>query len=128
MNVKKTSVICIWTEVLDRNITLDEYEKSFSNLYIITNNTKLRDFQYCLLHKKIPTNRELFKWKLKLTNVCELCSEADGIEHTMYYCAVIKQIWEEWRHYVNTNYEVIIDIDVITSLTNDFVSNSRNIG
>ena len=52
-----------WQNVMDQNISLSEYEKRFSNLYRITNNTKLRNFQFCLLHKKIPTNKEILNGK-----------------------------------------------------------------
>ena len=45
--------------LFERNVTLDDNLRCFPNLYKITNNTKLRDFQFRLLQKKAPTNREL---------------------------------------------------------------------
>ena len=41
--------------------TFDEYCESFSDLYVITNNTKLRSFQYRILHKAIVLNSHLFR-------------------------------------------------------------------
>ena len=58
-----------------------------------TGNTKLRDFQYCLLLNKIPTNAELFKWKMRNDNLCNFCKEQDSIFHVLLECRFVKRIW-----------------------------------
>ena len=46
------------------------FEQSFQNMYKITNVVKLRDFQYRLLHKRVPSKKELFRWKIKKSYQC----------------------------------------------------------
>ena len=52
----------------------------------VTISTKLRDFQYRLLHKKIPTNKELCWWKIKSYDMCPWCQELDSIKHMLFEC------------------------------------------
>ena len=53
-----------WCKVFTKHIGLEEFALCFKNLYKITNNTKLCDFQFRLLHKRVPTNKDLYTWKI----------------------------------------------------------------
>ena len=75
-----------WSKVSHFDVTVKIFVKSFKNVNMLTINTKLRDFQYRLLHKRVPTNRELARWNIKNSSRCELCNEEDNIEHTLYEC------------------------------------------
>ena len=54
------------------NLEYNEYELAFTSLYKITNNTKLRNFQYRLLLNHIPVNDMLYKWKIE-NSECNSC-------------------------------------------------------
>ena len=56
-----------WLRTLEETFQLsfDDYERLFININRITNSTKLRDFQFRLLHHKVPTNYELYLWKIR---------------------------------------------------------------
>ena len=85
-----------WRPVLEGEaITINEFTNAFVNCRKVTISTKLRDFQYRLLHKKIPTNKELCKWKMKNSDMCDFCESSDSIQHTLYYCSHMQKIWEE---------------------------------
>ena len=68
------------------NLTVKEYEQVIKNYACITISTKLRDFQYRFLLKRILTNKELCKWGIKSLVTCETCGEPDII-HTLWECS-----------------------------------------
>ena len=71
----------------------------------VTNCTKLRDFQYRLLHKKVPTNKELCKWKILTRSQCERCKQEDDIKHTLYTCQRIQNLWESFAMWITQYFE-----------------------
>ena len=93
-----------WMKVDDFDTTYAVYMRNFISLSILTMNTKLRDFQYRLLHKRLPTNRELYRWKIKTTSLCE-CGSEDSIQHTLYECADINKLWLDFAIFITTTYE-----------------------
>ena len=73
-----------------------DYAKCFLNINLVTNITKLRDFQYRLLHNKIFCNDILIHWKKVDSNVCNLChSEKQTIVHLMWDCRLVRPIWSK---------------------------------
>ena len=116
-----------WEKVIPNFTSLEEYCKCYNDLYRISNSTKLRDFQYRLLHKKLPSNKELHRWNIKSSPQCEFCRETDSINHLLYECEYIRKVWNEWEKYINDNYGVGIEVDMTTVVTNRFISNSKNI-
>ena len=83
-----------WNKIFEHPVEFEDYMKCFTKIYKITNNTKLRDFMFHLLHKKIPTNKELLQ--IKTTKKFDFCEENDSIKHTLYTCKNIFKIWREW--------------------------------
>ena len=57
------------------NFCYDSHKRCFRNLYLVTNVTKLRNFQYRLLHNKIFCNNILFYWKKVPSQCCEFCTK-----------------------------------------------------
>ena len=110
-----------WCILFDQQVSLDMYERSFVNLYKITNVTKLRDFQFRLLHKKIPTNKELCWWKIKRNDTCDFCIEKDDIYHTLYGCNRIRNLWIKWMDYIKQNHGINVEVNFTTIVLNNFV-------
>ena len=57
------------------DINYEEYTLTFRNIYAITGNTKLRDFQYRLLLNKLVFNEDLCKWKKRDNDKCTFCGK-----------------------------------------------------
>ena len=72
---------------------MQDYYDLFKTLYRITDNVKLREFQYRLLLNKIFVNDTLAKWKLVPSDQCEWCSKRQTIVHLLWECEVINEIW-----------------------------------
>ena len=89
-----------WIETGDIVMTTEQYKKAFTSVGAVTISTKLRDFQYRLLHKKIPTNKELYRWNIKNSPNCEKCNEPDSITHTLYNCVYVQQLWQEFCFFI----------------------------
>ena len=54
----------------------------------------LKDFQYRILHGALITNSHLFKWKIKLNDLCSFCqAETESMVHLLIRCQTSKNIW-----------------------------------
>ena len=76
---------------------LDEYDiQSFSNLfknlYKLTKETKLHDFQYRMLIGKIFTNDILARWHIVTQNTCDFCESVQTVRHLFWECEKVKPI------------------------------------
>ena len=65
----------LWELELNEQLTTEEYLLQFRNLYVTSNSTKLRSFQYRLLHRALITNIHLFRWGKMDTNLCSFCEK-----------------------------------------------------
>ena len=55
---------------MDRPMTDEEFLNALHEIKKVTISAKLRDFQFRLSHKRIPTNKELARWKIKTSDQC----------------------------------------------------------
>ena len=114
-------VLNSWNKVLATPITMEEFEDAFKIFPKITISAKLHDFQLRLLHKRLPTNRELMKWKIKHSDKCHFCDETDSITHLIFYCDKVKALWETLKDWILTNQYALaseIELSMNTILTN----------
>lgn len=90
-----------WQNRLNITIDIEKFIKLFDNIYKVTINTKLRDFQYRLLHNLIVNNRHLFVWKLKDNDKCSFCkTEMEHTNHLFYLCPVVQNLWRDLQMYI----------------------------
>ena len=67
----------------------------FNSIYTCTRDTKLRDFQFRVLHNAVITNMKLKEWNIKDDNLCNFCNrEPETLIHLLLDCDVSKQIWQ----------------------------------
>ena len=48
---------------------------------------KLKEFNFKLLHGIMPCNKNLFRWKIRPHDICDVCQEIQTIEHLLYNCS-----------------------------------------
>lgn len=75
-----------------------DWEKKFSFIYKSTNDNKLRQFSFRLLHRITTTKKELFKFRLVEDEACTLCLLPDSIEHTFLDCTVTTAFYSRPFH------------------------------
>ena len=117
-----------WAEKYDLEIGFEDYAKSFTNIRVTTDSVKLRDFQYRLLLDKVPTNSDLFNWKLKDDNKCNFCkTETEDIFHVLLECKFAKRLWK----YLTINIGLKENIDIMVTkesiIINSFYKDKHHI-
>ena len=59
----------------------------YSLPFIVTIETKIREFQYKILNNIVFTNEKMFKFKMTDSRLCSFCKrEVESLEHLLYYC------------------------------------------
>ena len=57
--------------------------------------TKIAEFNYKVIHKILPCNVNLKRWKKTENDKCSICGCTETIEHLLYECMYAKSIWKE---------------------------------
>jgi hypothetical protein len=80
-----------WKSDMETDINFSDV---FCNLYLVTNDSKPKHFQYKLLHRALPTNTCLVKIGIKNSDLCNFCKNAsDSILHYIWLCPEEKLFW-----------------------------------
>ena len=83
-----------WEDVLGINMSDQEMLNEFSRILQITNHSKLRSFQFCILHYAIITNRRLFLYKIRDNQLCYYCHIGiEKIAHLFWECPVVRDFY-----------------------------------
>lgn len=113
-----------WEEKLNATIEQEEFEKLFLNLYKITTNSKLRSFQFRLLHRRIYLNQQLYRWKMTDSALCDYCQEEyETIEHLFTACRITQRFWELLQNW----YECMTNTEINFSITDTLFNNTENL-
>ena len=107
-NVNLYKYLNRWCGTDDRvDIDMETYKVCFKELYVITNVTKLRDFQYRLLLGKVFTGELLYNWNVIDSPLCYFCQEEnETVVHLFMECKFIQEIW-------NTIKNILEDLDIV---------------
>ena len=83
-----------WRTILGLEEDDWDWSLSFTQALKCTNETKSRFFQLKILHRFLPTNSLLFRYRLKETKSCSFCEVyTEKLEHLFWECALVKSIW-----------------------------------
>ena len=91
-----------WSENLSLN--KDGWTRIFKSLKNICKETKLKEFQFKLIHRTIVTKKELFRFGIKMDDECLYCGDKDSIEHSFIECVFTKMFTQnvlDWFIQVN---------------------------
>ena len=70
--------------------------QSYSLPFLCTREPKLRIFQFKLLHRRISTNRYLFKIGISSSELCSFCeNSSETLLHLFWECPQVKIFWNE---------------------------------
>ena len=83
----------------------DVWTRTFKSLKNICKETKLREFQFKLIHRAIVTKKELFRFGVKTDDECLYCGDKDSIEHSFIIEGVFTKLFTQnvldWFNQVN---------------------------
>ena len=54
---------------------------------------KLKEFNFKVLHGILPCNKNLQKWRIKLSDKCDVCDMSQSIQHLLVDCQYVKPLW-----------------------------------
>ena len=92
--------------------------------FIVTEDTKLRWFQYKIIHRIITTNKLLHKMKISNSTLCNFCNnDEETILRLFYTCEVTNSFWRNLFVWIQTNSNVSLDLEHKT-----IIFGVRNIG
>ena len=107
-----------WERATDSN-DLD-WETIFNRIYSSTIDTKLRNFQFKLIHNILPDNRILLKMGIIENDLCNFCNNhRDSVVHYLWYCPKAQQFWNNTIHWFQTLFDTNIEISLKTILFGD---------
>ena len=91
-----------WNEDLGIELNNDDIACAFKACYSSTISPKLRVFQFRMVHRNIVTNKNLYDWKIKDTNLCTFCNEeVETHIHLFWECTFTAQIWDRLFNWIN---------------------------
>ena len=100
----------LWAEKIELR-DVREISDCFRYIYKITNVSKLRSFQYRLLHNKIFCNDVLFHWKKYPDQQCDYCDKKQTPIHLFFECETTQNIWTQVQDFLDDHgYNVLFTV------------------
>ena len=107
-------ISCIpkWNSELNK-VTDQEFWK---NIFVIplkaTIETKLKEFQFKIIHRIIATKKFLFRIKLVDNDKCAFCGiNTEDLIHLFFSCTYVKKLWDELRQWLLSLNEITTEWD-----------------
>jgi hypothetical protein len=101
-----------WEEETGLNFDEKDWESIYMNVLKITRDTKLLSFHFKITHRTLACKQNLYRWKIKLDNICDLCqNETDSIEHHLLACPQILPFWDRFFHWWKTSMKMLFPVD-----------------
>ena len=89
-----------WKTLL--NIEEDQWFGYFSLLKFTTRESKLRWFQFRILHNILTTNRSVSKYNDDQSHLCTFCnSHSETIQHLFWSCQRVNHFWKDLSTLIN---------------------------
>ena len=97
------------------NIFENLQESELSYIYMLprfcTSDVLLKEFQFKILHRYLPTNELLYKMKKVDSPNCTFCNVyKESITHLFYECFCVKNLWFDINNRLNNIESVVVDL------------------
>ena len=77
------------------------WESTYSLLFWCSKETKLREFQFKPLHRRIATNDFLYKIGIKQSDSCTFCGEpTENLVHLFWSCKFSNAFWKDCYQWI----------------------------
>ena len=91
---------------VEYDLSNDDVEYLFLLPRKCTIDHKLRELQYKIIYRYLPTNKKLLQYNLMESNTCDLCHiSPESIKHLFWECNHSKTIWIQFYEWWNNIYE-----------------------
>ncbi len=105
-----------WTREL--NITSSmPWPKIYSIPFSVTMEVKMREFQFKILHRILPTNIFLKLCKIIESDKCYFCNaEPETFRHLFYECPVVQKLWTDIVTLLNPHLDIFPSLNLFSIL------------
>ena len=100
--------------------SIEEQKHAFIQKVQLEKEIKLKEFNFKILHGILPCNLNLTRWKIKQSNLCDVCDEPQTIEHLLYECMYVKPLW----CIVNSTFGIAVNFKNILGMNESFEHNA----
>ena len=84
---------------IDQQATYEDFVSTFTRLYKVTKDTRLRWFQYRFITNRIYTNTRLQHMGIDKEALCEYCNELpQTVTHLFWECPIVSEIWQNLKN------------------------------
>ena len=72
----------------------------------------IKQYNFKLIHRILPSKDNLFIWKIVQSNECEICREKETIEHFIFRCKKLRVFWKIISRIIYFIFKIEIEIDM----------------
>ena len=96
-----------------------EFDMFYTKVFL-EREVKLKEFNLKLLHGILPCNRNLKRWRLKDSDICDTCNEIQSIEHLLFECNYVQPLWNKINEIFNVNitFNLILGVNKLFPFNN----------
>ena len=114
-----------WENMIENDI---DWEETFTNIFKYTNDVKLRNFQFKLIHDIFPDNRILHKIGKIDSDKCDFCkTNRDSVQHYLWFCNKVQEYWSSVELLLQEATGLEISLNLQTILFGGNFSNNYNL-
>ena len=100
-----------------------DWKKIYSLPFVVTIETKIREFQYKLLNDIVFTNEKLFRFKMIDSPLCSFCKkDVESLEHLLFHCNFVESFWKtftSWLTNQNITLETLTLVNILFGVYNE---------
>ena len=86
-----------------------DWKKIYSLPFVVTIETKIREFQYKLLNDIVFTNEKLFRFKMTDSPLCSFFKkDVESLEHLLFHCTFVESFWKTFTSWL-TNQNITLE-------------------
>ena len=110
-----------WEEEVDREISDGVWQNLTKSTMLLTNCTKLRNFQYKLTHRILTTNVQRNQWDTTVPPECSFCKETmENYAHLFLKCKIVHQMWKALKKWLYHFCYVPLELDLYQLMFNKY--------
>ena len=79
--------------------------------FLLINDNRIKQFNFKLLHRILPSKDNLYKWRIINDNLCDSCGIPETTFHFLLSCKKIKAYWKIVSRMLMYTFNVNIDIN-----------------
>ena len=104
------------------------WESTYSLPFWCTKETKLRESQFKLLHRRIATNDILYKIGIKQSDSCTFCGEAtENLVHLFWSCKYSNAFWKDCYQWIMQNTSKVEKFNLSGALLFGLINDAKDL-